>query len=299
MSSIWNNSIDKKFFLADNLPSSLNKLLITVYDRHYEELYEPEATRTNCLQDDLDEILGLFNKNSSQILKQFRYIWMALILAFAVEPTVKYYLPDYNISEDTINQLSSWLKKTIFKLIHKETNFNKVLEQIEFIDSSDNLDKSLDLDNIFSEDKKIPSFQVIYEALDVYKNAVEVLDPNQSLEALLNILDDCLEGYAIFPGSHGRRELFDWWLLEVVPASWTISVPRYMYTINDSVEERSPISGQMARLQEIMTEMLSIMSNLNSKKTFPPNISPHFSLKSFEINVKTQNKSAFNSIKWT
>ena len=132
MSSIWNNSIDKKFFLADNLPSSLNKLLSTVYNRHYEELYEPEAARANCLQDDLDEILGLFNNNSNQILKQFRYIWMALILASAVEPTVKYYLPDYNISEDTINQLASWLKKTLVKSIHKQTNFNKSCEILFF-----------------------------------------------------------------------------------------------------------------------------------------------------------------------
>ena len=291
MSSIWNNSIDKKFFLADNLPSSLNKLLSTVYNRHYEELYEPEAARANCLQDDLDEILGLFNNNSNQILKQFRYIWMALILASAVEPTVKYYLPDYNISEDTINQLASWLKKTLVKSIHKQTNFNKMLEQIEFIGSSDNLDKSLDLDNIFSEDKKIPSFQVVYEALDVYKNAVKVLDPNQSLEALLSILDDCLEGYAIFPGSQGRRELFNWWLLEVVPASWRLSVPHSMYTINDSVDEKGIISSQIAKLEEIMSEMLSIMSNLN--------ILPYSSLKSFDINVKTQNQSAFNGIEWT
>jgi hypothetical protein len=147
-------------------------------------------------------------------------------------------------------------------------------------DTSDNLDEPLDFTNIFSEDNKIASFQVVYEALDVYKNAVKVLDPNQSLEALLNILDDCLEGYAIFPGSQGRRELFNWWLLEVVPASWSLSVPRYMYRGNDSGEERG------------------IMSNLNSKKIFPQNILPYSSLKSFQINVKTQNQSAFNSIEW-
>ena len=294
---MWNNSIDQKLFLYDNLPSSLKKLLITVYNQHYEELYEPEATRANCLQDDLDDILCLFNKNRNQILKQFRYIWMTLILAVVVEPTVKYYLPDCNISEDTINRLASWLKKTLVELLHKETNFNKMLEQIEFIESSDNLDEPLDFTNIFSGDNKIASFQVVYEALDVYKNAVKVLDSNQSLEALLNILDDCLEGYAIFPGSQGRRELFNWWLLEVVPASWRLSVPSSMYTINDSVDERGLISGQIARLEEIMSEMLSIMSNLNSKKIVPQNILSYFSLKSFEINVKTQNQSEFSSIK--
>jgi hypothetical protein len=275
----WNNSIDQKMFLHDNLSSSLKHLLIKVYNQHYEELYEPEATRANCLQDDLDDILSLF-KNDNQILGQFRYIWMTLILAFVVEPTVKYYLPNCTISEDTINRLANWLKKALVKWLHKETNSDNILEEIKFIDTSDNLDEPLDFTNIFSEDNKIASFQVVYEALDVYKNAVKVLDSNQSLEALLNILDDCLEGYAIFPGSQGRRELFNWWLLEVVPASWSLSVPRYMYRINDSVEETG------------------IMSNLNSKKIFPQNILPYSSLKSFQINVKTQNQSAFNSIEW-
>ena len=69
-------------------------------------------------------------------------------------------------------------------------------------------------------DKNIDCFPTINECLDVFSQAIRVLNYNQSKEALLEILEHCLEGYAIFPGSSGRRELFDWWLLEVVPASW-------------------------------------------------------------------------------
>ncbi|GBF79059.1 hypothetical protein [Aphanothece sacrum] len=73
--------------------------------------------------------------------------------------------------------------------------------------------------------------QAIDEALDVLKNLLRVLDFGQAKEALLNILDDCFEGYAIFPGSEGRRDLFNWWLLEVIPASWCLEFPNKLYNI--------------------------------------------------------------------
>ncbi|MGL5034932.1 MAG: hypothetical protein ACRC6M_14145, partial [Microcystaceae cyanobacterium] len=49
---------------------------------------------------------------------------------------------------------------------------------------------------------------------------------------LLEILSDCFEGYAIFPGSENRRDLFNWWLLDVVPAVWKLETPQMLYTIN-------------------------------------------------------------------
>jgi hypothetical protein len=54
----------------------------------------------------------------------------------------------------------------------------------------------------------------------------------EAKKALLEILDDCFEGYAIFPGSQGKRDLFNWWLLEVVPATWCLHYPKTLYTIN-------------------------------------------------------------------
>lgn len=71
--------------------------------------------------------------------------------------------------------------------------------------------------------------QAIDEALDVFRNAVRVIDKTQAKAALLEMLDDCFEGYAIFPGSQGRRDLFNWWLLEAVPASWCLEFPRVVY----------------------------------------------------------------------
>jgi hypothetical protein len=36
------------------------------------------------------------------------------------------------------------------------------------------------------------------------------------------MVDDCLQGYAIVPGSEGRRSVFNWWLHVVVPAAWAL-----------------------------------------------------------------------------
>ena len=93
------------------------------------------------------------------------------------------------------------------------------------------------------------------EALDVLKNSLKVLDIQQSKEALLNILDDCLEGYAIFPGSQGRRDLFNWWLLEVVPASWCLQFPNKIYTIKGIQQTQN--SQQVEAITQMVREASS------------------------------------------
>ena len=47
----------------------------------------------------------------------------------------------------------------------------------------------------------------------------------------LDMLEDCLEGYAIFPGSFARRHLFDWFLLDVYPSIYNKNYSQYIYTI--------------------------------------------------------------------
>jgi hypothetical protein len=67
--------------------------------------------------------------------------------------------------------------------------------------------------------------QAIAEAIDVVCNAARLTDRARAREAIADIVDDCLQGYAMFPGSAGRRRLFDWWLQVVVPATWALRHP--------------------------------------------------------------------------
>jgi len=96
---------------------------------------------------------------------------------------------------------------------------------------------------------------------------MKTLDPDQSLAALIDILDDCLEGYAIFPGSYGRRDLLNWWLLDVVPATWHLLPPSSVYIV-ESLPDREKIGlEQMETLKKISSAMRLAINQSNYLQT--------------------------------
>ena len=248
----WSGFTNKK--LLCNMPDSFQRVIIKVWLQHYEELYEPETDGTTSLSHALNEIMELF-KDSNQTLTQARYVWMALILALVVEPTIKYYQASSNIPEKVIEQISFWLSKNIGNTFESEKYYTSAVSKNEL----DIIVNEINLSSNFN-DSKLSSLQIWQEALDVYSNAIRTLDFNQSLEALLEILDDCLEGYAIFPGSQGRRKLFDWWLLEVVPASWFLLPPGSIYTMDNLANRDSIITSHMKTLKTISSAIWSILA---------------------------------------
>ncbi|MEG4501882.1 hypothetical protein QUB05_32485 [Microcoleus sp. F10-C6] len=248
----YSSVTEKRLSLLRQLPESIQGTLSRVWQQHYEELYEPEAEDAASLQDALDEILEVFQSNN-QTLTHIRYVWMALILASVVEPTVQYYQPLNLLPQKTISKIELWLLENTEKMLDSKKKFSKALIEEEF----NALVDGIKIDYI--KDKKVANFQIIFEALDVYMSAIKTLDYNQSLESLLDILENCLEGYAIFPGSHGRRELFDWWLLEVVPASWYLRPPSSIYSLEKLGTEKNNSFCQMNKLEEISSAMWKII----------------------------------------
>lgn len=198
-------TIDNSF---RRLPDRLQAVISKIGQQHYAELYEPEADGTASLSEALNEVIEAFD-SCYHIHCHRSYVWMALIFTILVEPTIKYYQPSSkDLLQDIINLLESWIEKSINQL---NTSSEVILakQKIEQL-------KKMPL----SQDNPLPSIQVWLEAIDVFEQAIRVLDYEQAKPALLEILDSCLEGYAVFPGSQGRRELFDWWLLNVLPACW-------------------------------------------------------------------------------
>ncbi|MDY6784325.1 MAG: hypothetical protein SW833_17550 [Cyanobacteriota bacterium] len=226
-----------------------------VSQHRYAELYEPEATGEVELQEDLEKILRLLEDKNPETT-HLRYVWMALILALTVKPAIDYYFPDRAIAEKTIVQLAMWLVEVIKQVPDTENRASGSLgiQEIEIV--PERIVASL------SENRKIASFQVLYEALDVYQNAVKMLDRNKSLEALLEILEDCLEGYAIFPGASGRRELFNWWLRDVVPASLQLRPPASIYQVENSSSGEASAQYLLEILNRIYYEMKFAIARL-------------------------------------
>ncbi|MFM6004953.1 MAG: hypothetical protein ACKPB7_17055, partial [Sphaerospermopsis kisseleviana] len=177
--------------------------------------------------------------NGNKSINHIRYIWMTLIISLAVEPTLEYYDPNNNLPLNVIKLMESFFsyQLTLVNGSSKSINPNRLNQLINEIFKSH--------ESYFH--RKEANFQAISEALDVFYNAIRVLDYNQSVEAIVEILEDCLEGYAIFPGSYGRRELFDWWLLDVVPTSYKLLPPTMFYVV-EGVKNKEEIRSRQTRL---------------------------------------------------
>ncbi|BAZ29384.1 hypothetical protein NIES4074_18290 [Cylindrospermum sp. NIES-4074] len=240
-------------YSLNTTPEPLQVLFNKIKLKHYEELYEPEADGTASLQDDLNAVLEVL-RDSDQSVNHLRYVWMALILSLSVEPTLEYYDPSNSLLKIIIKLLEEVLRETI--------NFSSKSISIT-TDTLDNL-----INEIFKSHEsyfqiKTANFQAISEALDVFYNALRVINYDQAVEAILEILDDCLEGYAIFPGSYGRRELFDWWLFEVVPASYNLLPPKTFYVV-EGVENKEEINLRQTKLsRKIYNEILYTLQKYN------------------------------------
>lgn len=73
--------------------------------------------------------------------------------------------------------------------------------------------------------------QVRDEAVEVHRTLSEMPgDPQRSAELLWDILDLTLDGFAVFSGSQGKRDLFHWWLSQAVPAAYMERLPDHIYS---------------------------------------------------------------------
>lgn len=141
-----------------NIPPTLRELLNFACQEKYEELYEKNAGKIS-LDDMCLKILNNL-KDKDELLTQKRYLYMALIMADAVEPTIKKKLHKDNRSQKVF-QLINYL------LIQKKVN-NNLLDQKKLIAKIEK-----DLEKLFPEISF--GLQEIDEAFDVFKNLVKTL----------------------------------------------------------------------------------------------------------------------------
>lgn len=255
----WSKTANNNLTLLSKIPDNLRAKLTKVCQIPYAELYEQTTDEANSLQDALEEILVLF-ADGNLTLGHIRHVWMALILAIVVRPTVEHYQPNNYFPDATIEKITLWLLlETIKTVVGSETS------EVQF-SSFDKLDtRSI---TTSSSPENLASFQIFYEVVDVYINALKTIDESQSLAALINILDDCLEGYAIFPGSDGRRELLNWWLLDVVPAAWYLLPPNFVYVIDSSPTSEKIVAHQKKMMDKISSLIWLVILKAKKKKPY-------------------------------
>ncbi|MEB3228389.1 MAG: hypothetical protein VKJ27_08385 [Synechocystis sp.] len=183
-----------------HVPGSLQSIIQQVSEAHYPELYEEKTTSASTLTDALKSVLNRLGECSHD--PRLSYGCLAMILGLAVCPTVRCYLPDEQFTRLFFQEL-----------------FHDFFEPKKAQNFRDYYEASLG------------HYQALDEALLVLEECLQVRDDLQAPSKLLDISEMCLEGYAIFPGSVGRRQLFDWWLLEAIPAACIRIFPTHIHTM--------------------------------------------------------------------
>ena len=193
--------------LSAEIPDSLRLVIEIIQSYSYAELYEEKDIQGISLEDSLITVFDAIEKERNSLDISYCYFFMAIVMGIAVQPTIKSYLPRETITGNTFQYLfQNW--------IYPQDNYQPNLN-VSFRDYQNYLGQ----------------YQAFDEAVDVFENMLQALESVKTREAILNILDDCFQGYAIFPGSQGRRELFDWWLLDVVPSVFCGRLPKNIHTL--------------------------------------------------------------------
>jgi hypothetical protein len=182
-------------------PAMLRELLRELWNHRYPELYDsegdaPVAELTPGLER-LVEALGTDGADGHR-----RLLWLGLILARA--------------SRDTV---SGHAAEDIRPEIAQQAAQAALAGKLADVPNADELFPPV-----------VTPPQALQEALDVDRQLVRALDPAAAPQALVDALDDSLQGYAIVPGAAGRRDLFNWLLVEAAPAAWEQRLPDAIYT---------------------------------------------------------------------
>ncbi|MEA5531753.1 hypothetical protein VB638_19635 [Dolichospermum sp. UHCC 0684] len=192
--------------LSAKIPDSLRLVIERIQSYSYAELYEEKNIKGISLEDSLITVFDAIEKEKNSLDISYCYFFMSIVMGIAVQPTIKSYLRRETITGNIFQYL---FRDWIYSQHNYQPNLNVSFQNYQ---------------------NTLGQYQALDEAVDVFDNIPQVLE-SVKREAILNILDDCFQGYAIFPGSQGRRELFDWWLLDVVPSVFCGRLPKNIHTL--------------------------------------------------------------------
>lgn len=197
--------------LADRIPAGLRGILERVSRESYSELYE--ASTVSSL--DLEGALWLVVEGCGQYSQNAKasYGYLALILGMAVAPTIRCYLPNEDFTRHFFMALAKGGAMELPVKIELQKYHKGFLGQ----------------------------YQALDEAMLVLENSLAVMTSDHAPAMLVAMLDLCLEGYAIFPGSSGRRALLEWCLWEAVPAACLGIFSPHLYTIKGLIDSEESL----------------------------------------------------------
>ncbi len=187
----------------DDLPPTFLKKLKQVWEGSYDSLYEDG---NDSIEDAIIDILRELNKGDDITVKN-RLIYLVWILCLSCKDTIRSYLPEDRRHERILSYFLEWEKN--------------------------NYDIKLDITEEFTDIGKNGNAQNLDEALLVFSESFMVLSGAENVnELIVDILDLCLQGYAIAAGSKDRRLILNWLINNVIPSAFCCRKSNLIYSIN-------------------------------------------------------------------
>lgn len=182
-------------------PESLQVALREVWETKYDDLYEDDATA------ETDEAFGsvlLAFGQPDTIVSHKRYVYMGLAIALAARPTLTYRFPKDKRPDLVLEKVSAWLER-------EEWSGSEWAE-------------------LLFADYWTGAHTEANEAYDIFRQLLKMIHINDAYYALINILDAAINDEAISPHYWAKRAIFNWWLIEVVPAAYHLRLPATICT---------------------------------------------------------------------
>ncbi|WP_373533712.1 hypothetical protein [Microcoleus sp.] len=193
------------------IPKQLQQTLQTVWDRKYDDLYERGGN--SDVEEAFVEVMTAFGMPNDPISHQ-RYVYMAYAMALAAKPTIKHYFPEEHKADIVEGIVSCWLK-----------DGGEIPETWA--------------DTLFPNINKIGKYQATDEAYNIFYGLMQTLNTKTAYNAILDIMYDAITGDAISGFTEARRDMFNWWLIEVIPAAYCLKLPSTLYSVKSDSQPLS------------------------------------------------------------
>lgn len=183
------------------LPKNLLDKIHEVWNIKYHDLYD-DGGKCN-VEEAFEEILQAFGMPINTIVHK-RYVYMALGIALTVQPTLKHYFPEDTRPNTILRKVDDWIEKSV--------------------EVPDNF-----ADTLFPDINEGGMYQAADEAYNIFYSLLKSLNKEDAYEAVIDILYDAITGDAISPFTTAKRDLFNWWLIDVVPRAYCLQLPSSLY----------------------------------------------------------------------
>lgn len=190
-----------EFKLPENfpIPEQLEKVLREAWNHYYSDFNEGSAD----VMDMCVEVLYYFGSPGRWYSKEHdRYIYMALAFAYAGIPIIERLRPKDTRAERVLNMVSKWFEE-------KTPNTECWAEKL------------------FPEKATRAGGSFLDEVFDNFYSLLKITNPTLAPNEMEDILYDAFTGEwcgGPICGS-GSRDMFNWWLIEVVPAAYNLQLP--------------------------------------------------------------------------